>query len=456
MRRWLYTTAVAVLAATLSPLISGCGVDFCKGQPASIFCPDNPGPGQTGAGGGPAAFGCDGLPGQNLWECNLDSALGAPIPGVPPPAPGMCGVVKCARDAANAKQEAAALAGVAADDPRLACISLGTNVISVTHGLTIAENTFNAPGAVCVHKEGPGCDPCSDGQGNTLQNVGEDCNGGTKLCCQGLTCVGAQASTPGTCQGTAQCQKKPPALMPLTTDKLRAIAMAQGIGAGTMGIQFNRAVGLAFENWVLTTMGQNNPRNTMPFMSPLRQQQTGGLPGSVIPEYVAPLALWWGGQPWPAFQGSLFFEMKAVTGALTQSTSKYQLLGLIDVASRSPAGAANQPTPPATACVSTTQPNHPPPALVFTTTGNTNLDLTMLQKATQLCVAIWQQIVMYDANTDPNNPDLYLDQALPANQAVYGAAVPLPMHPAWPHSPLTSPTSPPMPVPGDPDPPEVD
>jgi hypothetical protein len=93
---------------------------------------------------------------------------------------------------------------------------------------------------------------------------------------------------------------------------------------------------------------------------------------------------------------------------------------------------------------------------VFTTTGNTNIGLDVLQKASSLGVAIWQQIVMYDANTNPNNPDLYIDQVLPANQDVYNGAVPLPMHPVWPHSPLTSPTSPPIPVPNDPDPPEVD
>ena len=94
---------------------------------------------------------------------------------------------------------------------------------------------------------------------------------------------------------------------------------------------------------------------------------------------------------------------------------------------------------------------------MFTTTGNTNIGLDVLQEATTLGVAIWQQIVMYDANSDPNNPDLYIDKVLPANQAVYGAAVlSSRCTPAWPHSPLTSPTSPPMPVPGDPDPPEVD
>jgi hypothetical protein len=134
----------------------------------------------------------------------------------------------------------------------------------------------------------------------------------------------------------------------------------------------------------------------------------------------------------------------------------FGILGLIDVASRSLAGVSAQPIPPASACASATLPNHPPPAIVLTTTGNTNLDLTMLQRATQLCVAIWQQIVLYDANTDMNNPDLYIDQALPANQAVYGAAVPLPMHLPWPHSPLVPPQWPPMPVAGDPDPPEVD
>jgi hypothetical protein len=142
----------------------------------------------------------------------------------------------------------------------------------------------------------------------------------------------------------------------------------------------------------------------------------------------------------------MFFEVKAVKGVLSLNTSSWQILGLIDVISQSFAVDAG---------------THPPPVLVFTTTGNTSLDLNMLQRATSLNVAVWQQIVMYDANSDANNPDLYIDQLLPANQDVYGtgpgAAVPIPMHfpiPS-PHSPLTSPQTPVMPVPGDPDPPEV-
>jgi hypothetical protein len=432
-----------------------------SGQPCGLLNESACAGANAGAGGAPAGFGCQ-MPGTNLWTCNLDHALGAPsVPFMPAP----CGVVFCATNATNAVQQAAALAGVSADDSRLSCISLGSTVVSAIHNVDQATATFNAPGAVCVGMEGPGCNPCDDGQGGTLQSVGENCGGewvaGQAVgppawCCAGLTCEGAMASMMGTCLGTLQpCAPKAPALMPLTTTQLRAIAATNNIGAGQTGITQSRTIGLAFENWALTTMGQV-PRNTESFMSPLRQQQNNGLPASVIPEYVAGLNDWWPAQAWPAFPESLLFEVKAVTGVIAQSTSLWQILGLIDVASRSPAGVSNQPTPPATACVSTGHPNQPPPAIVFTTTGNTNLDLTMLQKATRLCVAIWQQIVMYDANTDPNNPDLYIDQALPANQAVYGAAVPLPMHPAWPHSPLTSPTSPPVPVPGDPDPPEVD
>jgi hypothetical protein len=248
----------------------------------------------------------------------------------------------------------------------------------------------------------------------------------------------------GVCQGTLKCPpQKGPALIGLTTTRLRQIATLNNINgcASQTGITQSRTIGLAFENWVLVTMGQI-PRNTKSFTSPLRQQKnmaSSGLPGSVIPEYVGNLNDWFPAQGW-SFTQSMLFEVKAVTGVLSLSTSRWQILGLIDVASGSLADAGT----------------HPPPALVFTTTGNTNLGLDMLKEATMLGVAIWQQIVMEDTNTNPNNPDLYIDQVLPANQDVYNGTVPLPMHLVWKHSPLTSPTSPPMPVPGDPDPPEVD
>jgi hypothetical protein len=241
---------------------------------------------------------------------------------------------------------------------------------------------------------------------------------------------------------------KGPDLRPLTTTMLRTIAAANGIGAGETGITQSRTIGLAFENWVLTSMGQI-PRNTTSFMSPERKAQNagnGGLPASVIPEFVGGLGLWWSDYGLVGFPESMFFEVKAVTGVMTQSTNRYQLVGLIDVAAMSPAG-------------SSTMPSHPPPAVVFTTTANTGVGADVLAYATQRGVAIWQEIVEYDAaSANPQNPDLYIELALPLNLNVYGTASVAPMPPLWPHSPLTSPTTPAskLIVPGDPDPVEVD
>jgi hypothetical protein len=245
---------------------------------------------------------------------------------------------------------------------------------------------------------------------------------------------------------TSAWAPKVPFIATLFTQRLRAIAAANGIGAGQTGIQLSRTIGLAFENWVLTALwGPQYQRWTTPILSPRRKQKTGGLPASVIPENVTPLALVDMDEMTAVpFPDSQFWEVKAVTGNLTLSTSRYQILGLIDVATLSPAG------------MSTMQP-HPPPAVVFVTTGNTIVGPDVLLTATQLGVAIWQGFVWEDGTTpnDPN-PDLYLGPITCLNPTVYGGAVPWPMGPYGVHSKLTSPPNPPQPVPGDPDPPEVD
>jgi hypothetical protein len=238
-----------------------------------------------------------------------------------------------------------------------------------------------------------------------------------------------------------------PNVIPLTTMRLRAIATAQGIGVGQTGITLNRTMGLAFENWVLTMLGQI-PRNTMSFLSPERQSHNsanGGLPASVIPEYVSDLALFFfGGMAPSVLPDSEFWEVKAVTGTLTPASNRYQIVGLIDVASRSPAGMS-------------TAAKHPPPTVVFTITGNTSFSPSVYMTATASGVAIWLQTVFVDA-TIPNdpNPDLYIGAMYPMNPDVYITGVPVPSPPSGAHSKLTSPPTPPVPVPGDPDPPEVD
>jgi hypothetical protein len=412
----------AIAAFVVATILLGCG--------SNSWCP----PWGTaecnvyGSGGSPASCG----EGLSLWECNVvggpntvpvgdehDHSLGA-----------SCGSFYCALSEADAETQTGA-----AGDPSLSCASVLPTWTS------------------CISSS---CNACDDGAGGMLQSSGEHCAGddaqgtppGGYSCCHGLTCEGATASEMGYCAGTLSvCAMKPPVLIPLTTTRLRAIAAAQGIGVGQMGVQQNRTIGLAFENWVLTMLGQI-PRNQMPFFSMERQtanNANGGLPKSVIPEFVSPLALFfWGGSAPAVLQASEFWEVKAVTGILSQTSNRSQILGLIDVASQSPAG------------VSTIQP-HPPPTVVFTTTGNTYLSQSVFTTATSFNVAIWQQVVFVD-DAIPNdpNPDLYIGQLVAMNPSIYGSAIPVPSQPSGAHSKLTSPTTPPMSVPDDPDPPEVD
>lgn len=234
-------------------------------------------------------------------------------------------------------------------------------------------------------------------------------------------------------------------VVPLTTTRLRAIATAQGIGAGLTGVQFNRAVGVAFESFVLSSLGFI-PRNTASFFSPARAAATGGLPASVIPEFVrAVTKVTWSWGIWPTvttYANSSFFEVKAVSGTLTLSSSRHQIRGLIDVASRSLAGQA-------------VGPHHPVPIVTFITTGDTVIGADVLADATSRGVAIWQATVFEIDNIGSSNPTLEVGPYLPLNPQVYAPGVPVPSFQTLTNGTLTSPLLFPLPVPNDPDPTEV-
>jgi hypothetical protein len=93
---------------------------------------------------------------------------------------------------------------------------------------------------------------------------------------------------------------------------------------------------------------------------------------------------------------------------------------------------------------------------VFTTTGNTGISPGVLVDATNLGVAVWQQMV-YEVPADPNdpNPDLCIGDNLPMNPKIYGTAIPVVYREAPVCSKLLAPPVQLTPIPGDPDPPEV-
>ena len=72
----------------------------------------------------------------------------------------------------------------------------------------------------------------------------------------------------------------------------------------------------------------------------------------------------------------MFYEVKAVNGTLVLSTSKYQILGLLDVATTFPTVPAGQ---------------HAPPLVMFTTTSNTAISQGVVTQANTWGVAVWQQ-----------------------------------------------------------------
>jgi hypothetical protein len=235
----------------------------------------------------------------------------------------------------------------------------------------------------------------------------------------------------------------PNTAVPLTTTRLRFIAGQQGFGVGKTGIQLNQAYGLAFQSWVLFMLPEDE--NKMSIESQARKTQTGGLPASVIPDYVTDLtAVFTEDNMVFDIPGSRFGEVKAVTGVITPGTSRWQILGLIDVASKSPANT------PETSL-------GPRPELVFTTTGNTAISPGVMADATAVRVAIWQQMV-YEVPTmqDDPNPDLCIGPRVPLNPIVYGKATPVPLRTTTTCTKLTAPKTQLTPIPGDPDPPEVD
>jgi hypothetical protein len=245
----------------------------------------------------------------------------------------------------------------------------------------------------------------------------------------------------GVCVGTLlPCPQAQPNWIGLDTATLRNICTTNDVNGSKSqsGITLNRSCGVAFETWVLKTMGWL-PRWTKLIPSPRRQTQNaskGGLPASVIPEQVLDQPAF---MTWAKFPQSLFIEVKAVNSTLTLGYSRYQILGLLD-------GVNTWSQMPDAG-------THAPPAVFFITTSNTAISQSpqqVVDQATMWKVAVWQQIVYYDANggTNPNlsvgNP--MAPDATCLNPSVYSPYTPPKGYTIWPGSrpqnPLTWATTP--------------
>ena len=446
--------AIAALVLAIPLLFSGCDAACDPGHP-SILCPSN----LSGSSAGVCSSGGD------VYALGLDPSWTPHPQGWVNPQPTTaarqllygCGQAVCADSAATAAQAFANAIGASSTEG-LFVVDLGSTGPQIQAMEPVAAAQWLAAGSPCYN--GPTCDPCDDGEGGTLPNVGENCAGTGPSCCAGLTCVGNVDGFTGVCQGTLQpCPQAPPQpnWQGLTTTMLRQIANANNInGCATQtGITQSQNIGLTFEKWVLTAIGAipdppKPGRNNTLFLSTERQQKNtlnghGGLPASVIPEFIGNQTYTVAGVS-ATFDESIFFEVKAVTGALTPGTSNWQIIGLLDAVN-------TQITKPAGP--------HPPPVVYFITTSNTTVSTGVITQATMWNVAVWQQPVLYDANGG-SNPNLTLGTATclnaPSAPALCMASALALAHPGPQVSTLTAPTTPSssLIVPGDPDPAEID
>ena len=112
---------------------------------------------------------------------------------------------------------------------------------------------------------------------------------------------------------------------PLTTSGLRELAASVGIP------QTNRDIGLAFQDFALWSIYNSAEPNNIGVSTPERAQQPGGV-GTTIPDWIGGVVI----SNYQVFTRSMFADAKAVNGTLTLDHSRYQMLGFLEAAHKSP------------------------------------------------------------------------------------------------------------------------
>jgi len=194
----------------------------------------------------------------------------------------------------------------------------------------------------------------------------------TALLCIVVAMTAAGCTVPDTASG----------MPPLTTVDLRKML---GNPKKLKGIQYNREVGLAFQKRVLANLpGSLSLRsNTKPFESDERNRRTTGRIKSVIPDGVAGASEGMS-SPLPPIitthPESTFIEVKAVNGIIRPSYGQWQILGMLDALSHSPAA-------------SSTGPQRAYPSLYFIVTGDTGIAPEVEVEASNRNVLVWLSFV---------------------------------------------------------------
>ncbi|UQA59181.1 hypothetical protein [Polyangium aurulentum] len=169
---------------------------------------------------------------------------------------------------------------------------------------------------------------------------------------------------------------------PITTADLRKML---GNPNKLKGIQYNREVGLAFQKRVLANLPgpMSLHSNGKRFESKERNRETSGRFKSVIPDGVAGASEGMT-SPLPPLitthPESTFIEVKAVNGVIRPNYGQWQILGMLDALSQSPAA-------------SSTGPRRAYPSLYFIVTGDTGISWEVEDEASKRNILVWLSFV---------------------------------------------------------------
>lgn len=200
----------------------------------------------------------------------------------------------------------------------------------------------------------------------------------------------------------------------LTKDaiELRGARLGFALDANTMG--------RAFQNFVNDSL--DLIENIEPFSSPVRaavtQNSSTGVQRNIVPDAVGSVIIVefnsQGTVTYSAlYDESYFYEVKFHRGSIYLSSFEHQIIGYIDVAIRSPAGVAS----------SALGDRRPTPAVEFVTTSDTVIGLSVITKANEERVAIYQRIAC-DAPSTPSTTDMLVGRRVLLNPEVFQGSFP--------------------------------
>jgi hypothetical protein len=189
-----------------------------------------------------------------------------------------------------------------------------------------------------------------------------------------------------------------------TTARLRNLCIMRGWNNNVDAVTFNRKVGKAFEETALHLFGLNSNRQNY-YSARRASENAPNPPTHVRPDALDNYMVHWYDQNRNSHMAQLEkifgVEVKAVAGTLQLSDNNWQILGELDLLRKNFDEQANSVywkqlyNPPLNINTFTTG-----PTLFFITTGDTEIGQTIIDKAKELRISIWQAKAIWNPNTN--------------------------------------------------------